>query len=436
LASRCRLALLIAQEATYPLLSPGPSNSMLDLAGGGVYPADTVTGAAVRSYRTISPLPVPRAAAIGCVFSVALSRGLPRVAVSHHRALSCSDFPPALFRAGDRPTHSFQLTTNYQLPIILPLTPDYYSKNLLMRKYNILIIYDVPGWAYHLRAEALKKYAPQDFSVTVSAASAFQELLQKETFELIFFLPFSHVNRLRAHCNQTGINPVILTSFNVGWGYANDWLEKARTSADAVVINNYRMWDKSGRLENTYYLPNGVDTDAFRCDVPVENRKPKALWCGSEFHRKTKGYDSILVPLKEKLKDYDLDLDLRLVSSTGSMRYSSRQMAQWYNTGTIYVCASLAEGTPNPALEAASCGCTIVSTPVGNMPELIQHGVNGYIVKWDVEAFLLHILQAVNHQIILSRNMLRTVQSWSWKVTSDGFYKLFRQLIEKRRIKP
>jgi len=33
-------------------------------------------------------------AVIGCVFSVALSRGFPRVAVSHHRALSCSDFPP------------------------------------------------------------------------------------------------------------------------------------------------------------------------------------------------------------------------------------------------------------------------------------------------------------------------------------------------------
>jgi hypothetical protein len=43
---------------------------------------------------------------IGCVFSVALSRGSPRVAVSHHRALSCSDFPPASKETGDRPTHS------------------------------------------------------------------------------------------------------------------------------------------------------------------------------------------------------------------------------------------------------------------------------------------------------------------------------------------
>ena len=67
---------------------------LLGLAGGGVYPADDVTAVAVRSYRTISPLPVPQRA-IGCVFSVALSLGLPPVVVSHHRALG---FPNAISR--------------------------------------------------------------------------------------------------------------------------------------------------------------------------------------------------------------------------------------------------------------------------------------------------------------------------------------------------
>jgi len=75
----------------------GPGQ-LLGLAGGGVYPAGVVTDAAVRSYRTISPLPVPRGyGAIGRVVSVALSLGLPRMAVSHRRALSCSDFPPRTY---------------------------------------------------------------------------------------------------------------------------------------------------------------------------------------------------------------------------------------------------------------------------------------------------------------------------------------------------
>ena len=68
---------------------------LLALAPGGVYRARPVTRAAVRSYRTFSPLPVP-VRAIGGLLSVALSLTYATrpVGVTHHRVLWCSDFPP------------------------------------------------------------------------------------------------------------------------------------------------------------------------------------------------------------------------------------------------------------------------------------------------------------------------------------------------------
>jgi len=89
---------------TRQLWSGRPAD-ILGLAGGGVYHADDVTIIAVCSYHAVSPLPVPLRA-IGCILSVALSRGSPRVAVSHRLALSCPDFPLADKTASDRPTHS------------------------------------------------------------------------------------------------------------------------------------------------------------------------------------------------------------------------------------------------------------------------------------------------------------------------------------------
>jgi hypothetical protein len=76
-----------------------------------------------------------------------------------------------------------------------------------MTNYNVLIVYDVEGWAYHFEAEALKKYAPQDFSVTISPS--FTEPLYEEDYHLVYFLPFSHVDQLRAYCDQIGKNPAI-----------------------------------------------------------------------------------------------------------------------------------------------------------------------------------------------------------------------------------
>ncbi len=73
------------------------SRCLFGLAGGGVYQAATVTDRAVRSYRTISPLPADASVRLGGVFSVALSLGLRRVGVTNHRALPSPDFPPTSF---------------------------------------------------------------------------------------------------------------------------------------------------------------------------------------------------------------------------------------------------------------------------------------------------------------------------------------------------
>src|SRR2546423_11236533 len=70
------------------------------LAPGGACRAARVATGAVRSYRTVSPLP----AFAGGLFSVALSRESPRLAVSQHPALWSPDFPPTRFEgAGVRP---------------------------------------------------------------------------------------------------------------------------------------------------------------------------------------------------------------------------------------------------------------------------------------------------------------------------------------------
>jgi len=59
--------------------------SLLGLAPGGVYPATPVSGGAVRSYRTLSPLPAEALATAGGLLSVALSLGSPPPGVTRHR---------------------------------------------------------------------------------------------------------------------------------------------------------------------------------------------------------------------------------------------------------------------------------------------------------------------------------------------------------------
>jgi len=89
-------------ESTRAAPAEFPPRSRTGLAPGGVCRAPLVTEQAVRSYRTVSPL--PRTEARGGLFSVALSFESPRLAVSQHPALWSPDFPRRDLATAPRPT--------------------------------------------------------------------------------------------------------------------------------------------------------------------------------------------------------------------------------------------------------------------------------------------------------------------------------------------
>ena len=84
-----RLARSTRAAARKRLIAETIAPPLFDLAPGGVYLADAVTGGAVRSYRTLSPLPPGSALRLkpgfGGLLSVALSLGSPPPGVTRHR---------------------------------------------------------------------------------------------------------------------------------------------------------------------------------------------------------------------------------------------------------------------------------------------------------------------------------------------------------------
>src|SRR5271154_5808456 len=84
-------------------LAQGTYGSPFDLAPGGVYRAAAVTcsaGGLLHRRFTLTPL------ARGGLFSVALSRGSPRVGVTDHPALWSPDLPRRTYARRDRPADS------------------------------------------------------------------------------------------------------------------------------------------------------------------------------------------------------------------------------------------------------------------------------------------------------------------------------------------
>lgn len=299
---------------------------------------------------------------------------------------------------------------------------------------RLKVLYDVDGWAFHKRALALQKYAPSDFEVYISPCRTSQGRLEladvvgDPSLDIVFLIDQSSLDHVEVALQRCEVRPKLVVGWNDGWPARLARFYEIRGAVDHVIVNNRQAWRLTGTLENTSSIANGVDPDVFRIMRAPSERVHKILWSGSTYHRKNKGYDDLLMPLHHELRTMGIECDFALVDSLGAKR-SSRDMAHWYNGATVLVVASKTEGTPNPALEAAACGCTVVSTWVGNMPELITDGVNGYLVSRNLESLRRGVMNACENYLALSAQMQRDIQSWFWPTRVDQYYALFRRLL-------
>ena len=295
-----------------------------------------------------------------------------------------------------------------------------------MSMYKITLLYDEEGWAYHKRCLALAKYAPPDFKVTLARGNT-EDI---PTYcDLALQLCYSHIGTYRIKCKAAGFSPKIVAGLNIG--YNAKWFRVARREADYVVVNSQLCFDAIPNKKNTTWISNGVDLEKYR--PSTSNREVDVISTGSLFHRETKGYDDFLIPIAKHLFNKGIKCDFRLVNSHGGpSKRNEEEMIAWYNTGKVYLVTSITEGTPNPALEAAACGCLVVATKVGNMPELISDGVNGFLVDREISKICvaLEYSLAKENWLNMSLKIQETMKNyWGWDKKATQYYNLFRSLL-------
>jgi glycosyltransferase involved in cell wall biosynthesis len=79
-----------------------------------------------------------------------------------------------------------------------------------------------------------------------------------------------------------------------------------------------------------------------------------------------------MISLKEKVATYELSDDIHF---TGFQE----KPEIWFNKSKFYVMNSSSEGLPTSLMQAMSCELVSISTNVGNISDMIQHEVNGFL---------------------------------------------------------
>jgi glycosyltransferase involved in cell wall biosynthesis len=107
-------------------------------------------------------------------------------------------------------------------------------------------------------------------------------------------------------------------------------------------------------------------------------------------------------------------------------------IASWMNASDLFCLPSQSEGCPNVVIEALNCGCPVVATRVGGIPELVDPDCSMLFDQQTAEVLASTLRKAADRT--WDRAKIASWQSRSWADVASETFTLCHQAVEKARI--
>ena len=110
---------------------------------------------------------------------------------------------------------------------------------------------------------------------------------------------------------------------------------------------------------------------------------------------------------------------------------SQEELVQLYNLATVFVMSSLYEGFGLPILEAMACGCPVITSKEGSIPEVAGNSAF-YVDAYDMGSVASGIRKVFDDQKLqeeLSKKGLDRVKSFSWKEVARETLSVYESII-------
>lgn len=154
------------------------------------------------------------------------------------------------------------------------------------------------------------------------------------------------------------------------------------TIFDRIIIKSLTNENK---FKKVIYLPNGVDTHFFQ---PYDKTESKKILNLDEKNKYIVFLDSYNLRIQKRVDRFNETIKilkekylLKNIESIILNNVERNLMPRYFASSEVHLLTSDFEGSPNSVKESLSCNIPVVSTPVGNVKEII-HNIKGcYISK-------------------------------------------------------
>ena len=292
-----------------------------------------------------------------------------------------------------------------------------------MGKPRILLLPDVPKWAWEIKSRYIQQYLSDEFEIKIQILESNRNV--SADFDIYMIYTPAHLNHLRHVDKEKRIA-------GVTGHYALNKHIKGKNIGNhvAAVHVNSRILERALKKHHpkVYYVPNGVDLDLFPYRPPVKHKHLIVGFLGRNLPGKVVA--DIIKPAVNGVNG------TIFVQKAKNWRNAEpiETLSNFYASIDLYLVASTIDGTPNPALEASATGRPVIANAIGNMPEFIEDGVNGFLVQRRKIEYIHKLKEFVkNPKLVetMGKAARKTIEEdWDWKIRAENYRQMFRETLE------
>ncbi|MBO4985401.1 MAG: glycosyltransferase family 4 protein [Bacteroides sp.] len=222
------------------------------------------------------------------------------------------------------------------------------------------------------------------------------------------------------------------------------WLEGL--AKQSALLKEQHITSIPNPLNTRLFKPNNPDEARTRLQLPLEKRL--ILFGSVKITDKRKGIDYLIEAcrllaenhpqLREQLGvvvfgNGSEQLAALLPFPVYAVGYLSEEarLVDVYNAVDLFVTPSLEENLPNTIMEAMACGTPCVGFQIGGIPEMIDHGENGYVAEYksseDFARGIHTLLSAPNYSELCRQAVRKVVTHYSEDAVARRYIQLYAQ---------
>lgn len=224
----------------------------------------------------------------------------------------------------------------------------------------------------------------------------------------------------------------------------SDWL--ADIARRAPLLKGHSVESIPNPIDMNFFRPDNKQEARRRLGLPQE--KKLILFVAFNATDRRKGIDYLKESVEILRKQYGKLIDSLAVVPVGrdaealrgqfacevlpqSYVTSEETMRDLYNAADVLAMPTLMDNLPNTIVEAMACGLPCVGFHVGGLPQMIDHGVSGYLAQLkdaaDFAQGLTRILFSENAQTFVPAARRKAERHYSEEAVATQYIKIYEQ---------